>query len=120
VDVELAGVLHGAQELDPPRAVDEIEEDELSHVAPREHAAGETTRRLGLGSVFERLRLGENRGDLVAVGKALRRGHPRESIDPRSPSRSGSRRPASPRRAAREPAYAASERGATSSRRTRA
>ena len=121
VDVDLAGALHGAQELDPPRAVDEIEEDELPHVAPREHAAGETTRRLGLGSVFERLRLGENRGDLVAVGKALRRGHPRESIDPRSPSRSGSRRPTSLRRAARkEPAYATSERDATSSRRARA
>ena len=41
VDVDLAGAVDRAEELDPARAVDEVEEDELPHVAAREHAAGE-------------------------------------------------------------------------------
>src|SRR4051794_31437065 len=80
VDVDLARALDGAQELDPSRAVDEVEEHELAHVAPGEHATGETTRRLGLRAALEWPRLGQDRGDLVAVGKALRRGHSRESM----------------------------------------
>ena len=50
--------------------------DELAHVAAREHAAGEPTlvRRLGVG--LERLGLGPDGSDLVPVGKALRRHSP--------------------------------------------
>ena len=100
VDVDLAGALEGAQELDSPGAVDEVEEHELAQVASRQHTAGEASRRPGLRTVLERPRLREDRCDLVAVGKALRRGHSRESIGPRSPSRQGCRRRALPRRAA--------------------
>ena len=46
VDVDLARALDGAEQLDPPGAVDEVEEDELPHVAPR-HARG---RRAGASS----------------------------------------------------------------------
>ena len=42
VDVDCAGAFLLAEELDPPGAVDEVEEDELAHVAPREYAAGDT------------------------------------------------------------------------------
>ena len=75
VDVDLARALHRAHELDAPAAVDEVEEDELPHVAARHHAAGEPALRVGGRAVVERLRLGADGGDLVAVGEALRRRH---------------------------------------------
>ena len=75
VHVDLARALDRAEQLDPPAAVDEVEEDELAHVAARHHAAGEPALRLGGRAVLERLRLGADARDLVAVGEALRRGH---------------------------------------------
>ena len=45
VDVELAGALDRAEELDPAGAVDEVEEDELAEVAAREHPPGQPPRR---------------------------------------------------------------------------
>ena len=56
-----------------PRAVDEVEEDELPHLAPREHAAGEPALLGPFLAGLERLGLGAHGRDLVAVGKALRR-----------------------------------------------
>src|SRR5438128_1263321 len=76
---DLAGALDGAKQLDPSRAVDEVEEHELAHVAARHHAAGEPPLRLGRGAVLEPLRLHTDDRDLVAVGKPLRRAHPGES-----------------------------------------
>ena len=73
VDVDLAGARGRAQQLDAAGAVDEVEEDELPHVAPRHHAPGEAPRLGGLRPVLERLRLGAHGGDLVAVRIALRR-----------------------------------------------
>ena len=75
VDVDLARDLGGAHQLDAAAAVDEVEEDELPHVAARHHASGEAALRLGGRAVGERLRVGADGGDLVAVGKALRGGH---------------------------------------------
>ena len=75
VNLDLARALDVAHELDPAGAVDEVEEDELAHVAPRHHAAGETALRLGARAVLERLGLRADRRDLVAVGEPLRRGH---------------------------------------------
>ena len=73
--VDLARALDRAEQLDPPAAVDEVEEDELAHVAARHHAAGEAALRVGGCAVVEWLSLGANARDLVAVGEALRRGH---------------------------------------------
>ena len=41
IEVELTGAALVAEQLDPPRAVDEVEERELAHVAPRHHSPGE-------------------------------------------------------------------------------
>ena len=69
----LARAFGRAEELDPPRAVDEVEEDELAHVAPGHHAAGDAHRLLGGLPRLERLGRGSNGGHLVAVGKRLGR-----------------------------------------------
>jgi len=75
VNVDLAGALDWAEELDAAGAVDEIEEDELSQVTARQHAAREAPRRPGRLVIRERLRLRADGDDLVAVGEAFRRGH---------------------------------------------
>src|SRR3954452_14680302 len=41
MDVDLARALDWTEQLHPPRAVDEVEEDELAHVAASHHPAGE-------------------------------------------------------------------------------
>jgi hypothetical protein len=69
------GDVAAADQLDAPAAVDEVEEDELAHVAPCHDPAGEPARRLGLRAVLERLRLRADRGDLVPVRESLRRAH---------------------------------------------
>ena len=74
VDVDRAGAILLAEELDAARAVDEVEEDELAHVAPREHAAGDAHRAVGGLARLERLGGGAHGGHVVAVGKALRAG----------------------------------------------
>ena len=71
------GSIDRAEELDPARAVDEVEEDELPHLPPREHAAGEPARLVAFDAGPEGLGLGSDGGDLVAVGKTLRRSQPR-------------------------------------------
>ena len=61
------------EQLDPPAAVDEVEERELPHLAARHHPAGEPERlRLVRRARLELLGLGPDRSDLVPVGKALR------------------------------------------------
>ena len=72
VDVDLAGSLDRADQLDAPAAVDELEEGELAHVAAREDAAGEAALLCGFAAGLERLGLGPHGGDLVPVRKALR------------------------------------------------
>ena len=56
-----------------PDAVDEVEERQLAHLAAREHAPGEAALLGRLRPGLERLGLGADGGDLVAVGEALRR-----------------------------------------------
>ena len=73
VDVDLAGALRLDEQLDAARAVDEIEEDELPHVAPRHHAAGDAVRPLALAAGLDPVGLGADVGDRRAVGKTLRR-----------------------------------------------
>ena len=74
VEVELARPLDGADQLDPPGAVDEVEEHELPHVPPGHDAAGEPPLRLGRRARVERLRLGADGSDRVAIAEVLRPG----------------------------------------------
>ena len=60
MDVDVADPARVAHELDAPRAVDEVEEDELAHLAPRHDAAGEAPRLVELAAGFERLGRGAN------------------------------------------------------------
>ena len=69
--VDLARLRRLADHLDPARAVDDVEEDELAHVAPRHRPAGDPARRLGRLPCLERLALVPDRRDLVPVGEAL-------------------------------------------------
>ena len=75
VDVDRARAVLGAEQLDAPRPIHEVEERELAVTAPGENAAGDTPARLGFLTRLEPLRLGPHRGDLVAVGKSLRGAH---------------------------------------------
>ena len=62
-----------ADQLDAAAPVDEIEERDLAHLAPRHDAAGEPELlRFVLGARLELLGLRTDRSDLVSVGKALR------------------------------------------------
>ncbi len=73
VNVDVARASRIAHELDAPGAVDEVEEDELPHLAPRHDAAREPHRPVELGAGLEILGRGANVGDRDAIGKALRR-----------------------------------------------
>ena len=94
-DVDLARLRRLADHLDPARAVDDVEEDELAHVAPRHRAAGDPARRVGRLPGLERLALVPDRRDLVPVGEALRgcvRGGHR--LEPGRPAEAGHLAPA--------------------------
>ena len=82
MNVDLPGPHRGAQELDAARPVDQVEEDELSHVAPGEHPAREAPRFRPLFPHLQRLGLPSRARDLVPVGEALRQrgGHGRLTI----------------------------------------
>ncbi len=82
MNVDVPGPTDVAHELDSPRAVDEIEEDELPHLATCHDAAREAPLQLQLSAGLERLDLGPNGRDVVPVGEALRRGHRAESTRP--------------------------------------
>ena len=71
-DVDLARLRGLADHLDPARAVDDVEEDELAHVAPRHRPSGDPADRVGRLPGLERLALVPDRRDLVPVGEALR------------------------------------------------
>ena len=72
MDVDLAGARLGREQLDAPAAVDEVEEDELAHVAARHHATGEATRVGPFYPRLELLRLVAHARDLIPVGEPLR------------------------------------------------
>ena len=59
-------------QLDPPGAVDEVEEGELPHLAPGHDAAGDAQLVVERLAVLGPLRRGPDRGDLYPVGKPLR------------------------------------------------
>ena len=111
VDVDLARALDRAEQLDAPGAVDEVEEDELPHVAARHDAAGEPAlrRRRSRRSRAAPPRRGRRRS---------RRGRESASarpwcasvgrLSPRSPSRRGSPTPSA---AAKSSQPVTSERG---------
>ena len=64
-----------AEELDPPGAVDEVEEDDLPHVAAGHDAAGEPPRLVELASGLDPVGRRADIGDGVAIRKALRSRH---------------------------------------------
>jgi hypothetical protein len=72
VEVELAGTARVGQHLDAPRAVDDVEEDELAVPAARHHAPGDPDRLTGLDAGVERLGGRAHGSDLGAVGEPLR------------------------------------------------
>ena len=74
------GMLDLNKHLDATGAVDDVEEDELAHLAPREHAAGEPPLLRPFLARLQCPRLGVHGRDLVAIGEPLRR-HGRESTD---------------------------------------
>jgi hypothetical protein len=77
MQVELTRLLGGADELDPTRPVDEVEEDELPQVPSSHHPAGQAALGVAGPTRLELLGLGPDCRDLVPIGKALSRGHGR-------------------------------------------
>ena len=75
VHLDASGPPRVAHELDAPRAVHEVEEDELPHLPSRHDPAGEPALVFQLPAAVERLDLGPDGCYLVAVREALGRGH---------------------------------------------
>ena len=71
-DVDLAGLRGLADHLDATGSVDDVEEDELPHVAARQRPARDPTGRVRGLPRLERLALVPDRRDLGPVGKSLR------------------------------------------------
>ena len=82
IEVHVPDLVRPNEQLDPAAAVDEVEEHQLAHVAPRHDAPGKPARRRCLGLGLERVGLGANRGDLVPVRETLRQRHRAESNPP--------------------------------------
>ena len=75
MDVDVARAAGVAHELDAPGAVDQVEEDELPHLAARHDAAGETSHFVELASGLDPFGRGTNVRDRVPIRKSLRRRH---------------------------------------------
>ena len=71
-DVDLARRRRLADHLDAPGAVDDVQEDELSHVATGHRPTRDSTGRVSGLTCLERLALVPDRRDLVPIGEALR------------------------------------------------
>ena len=71
VDVHLARALGRAEQLDPARAVDQVEEDELAHVAPRHDSARYPHRLVGVLAGLECLGGHPHGGHVIPIGEAL-------------------------------------------------
>ena len=84
--LDVADPARVADELDPSGAIDEVEEYELSHLAPRHDPTREAPFAPSLAAGFHRLCLGADGRDVVPVGKALRRRHRRPAYPPVPPS----------------------------------
>ncbi len=80
VDVDGPCATLVAQELDAPRAIDEIEEAELPMPPARHDSSGETALLGRLRVRLENCRLRANCRDLIPVGKALGRRHRAPSL----------------------------------------
>ena len=91
IQAHVADLVRTNEQLDASTAVDEVEEHQPAHVAPRHDAPGKTARRRSLGLGLERVRLGANRGDLVPVRETLRQRH-RASVSQRRTSQGRLRR----------------------------
>jgi hypothetical protein len=85
VDVDVARPARVAHELDAPRAVDEVEEDQLPHLPPRHDAAREPSRLVDLASRVDLVGGRANIGDRVAIGESLGRRHAGQPIRPPTP-----------------------------------
>src|SRR5919197_2194547 len=84
VEVDLAGAARVAEQLNPPPAGDEIEENELAHLPPGHHPARQAALLARFCPGLELLRLRPDRGYLFAAGKSLRQAH--RSGEPNEPA----------------------------------
>ena len=89
MDVDVADAPGVAHELDAPRAVDEVEEDELPHLAPRHDAPSEAPRFLELTAGLDLVGRCAYVDDGVAIGEPLGSRHGGQPIRPRAASQSG-------------------------------
>ena len=81
VDVDRAAAVLGTQQLQSPRAVDQIQERQLAVSTPRHDTAGHAALLGALRARVQAFGLFANRGDRVAVREALGRAH--RSSEPR-------------------------------------
>ncbi len=75
VEVDRPGPFLLPEQLDPPGAVDEVEEDELPHVPPGHDPAGQPPALAALAPGLELLGVGADGDDLVPIRKPLRHPH---------------------------------------------
>ncbi len=72
IDLEAFHAARLDEQLDLPAPVDEIDEDEPTHIPAGHDAPRHAHRGLELASGLERVRLGADAGDVDAVGESLR------------------------------------------------
>ena len=80
VDVDLSGAARVAEKLDPPGAVDEVEEDELPHLAASDHSAGDAAFLVRFVARLQLFRLDADGGDLAPGRETLGQAHRRASL----------------------------------------
>jgi hypothetical protein len=80
VDVHVTGDGGIAHELDPRRAVDEVEEHELPHLPTGHDAAGDAACPVELPAGLQLLGRGPYLGDRVSIREPLRRRHAGQPI----------------------------------------
>ena len=75
VEIDRPGTILGDEQLDLPGAVDEVEEDELPHVAPSHDTSGDAPSLAGLLARLDLIGVDPNGRNLLPVGKSLGQCH---------------------------------------------
>ena len=80
IDVDRPRAARVAEELDPPGAVDQVEEDELPHLPASDRSAGDAAFLVRFVSRLQLFRLDADGGDLVPGRETLGQAHRRASL----------------------------------------